>query len=232
MGRSCLRFHSRPAQLVASFGVLGCLLANSASGAIVPLIPGALAQGAPDATVDMISVNYDADNGLLHVGIAAGGLITIDQDGVRPTPDHVIFTSTFDVTAMIGGAGFASSGTLSLSGNYDSPGGLAVSLQSNTLTGFGHDPATRIFTFLFDDSVSTVPGFGPVVGIVLAANFPVSSPSGLGSDFSNVGPVGGLGIADVFTPIPEPSSMIAWSIGSALAGLVGWRRARNRRRAI
>jgi hypothetical protein len=183
--------------------------------------------------VSLINVSYDADTDLFHAGIAAGGLLTIDQDGVLPTPDHTIFNSTFDLFATIDDAGIASAGTLSLSGNYDSPAGPAVSLASTTLTGFGYDPSTGVFSFLFDNTTGTLPGFGPLLGINLSGNFPGSNPSGFVSDFSNVGSVGGLGTADVFTPVvPEPSSMLVWLMCSAMGGLAGWRRARRRLAAI
>jgi len=205
---------------------------NSASAAIVPLVPGTLGQSFPDVTVSVISISYDADTDLLHAGIVSGGLLTIDQDGVLPSPDHTIFNSTFDLFATIDGAGVASAGTLSLSGNYDGLGGPVVSLASNTLTGFGYDPSIGVFSFLFDNTTGTVPGFGPLIGINLAGNFPLLNPGGFASDFSNVGPLGGLGTADVFTPVvPEPSSMIVWLTCSTLAGLAGWRRARRRHEA-
>ena len=238
MGQSMLQFNSRRVRLLSSLGIFACLLANSASAAIVPLVPGNLAQDFPDVTVSRISVSYDAGTDLLHAGIAPGGLLTIDQDGVLPTPDHTLFNSTFDVFVTIDGAGVPSAGTLSLSGNYDAPGGPVVSLTSNTLTGFGYDPSTGDFSFLFDNAIGSVPGFGSVIGINLAGNFPVSNPSGFVSNFNNVGQLGGLGNADVFTPlvinpvvitpVPEPSSMIVWSICSALAGLSISRRARRR----
>jgi len=227
-----MRFRPRPANSLTSLGVFGCLLASPASAAITVLTPGTLVQGFPDMTVSMVSVSYNATTDSLHAGIATGGLLTIDQDGVLPSPDHIIFNSTFNLFTTIDSSGLPSSGTLLISGNYDSPGGAAVSLQSSALTGFGYHPSTGVFTFLFDNTTSTVPGFSSQIGISLAGNFPFSNPVGFGSDFSNAGPLGGLGNADVFAPVPEPSSLIAWTIGSAVAGLAGWRRTRRRREEV
>jgi hypothetical protein len=228
MRQSLVRMNPTLIRLVASLSVAGCLLTKAASAAIVPLVPGDLQQGFPDVTVSRINVTYDAGTDLFHAAIPAGGLLTIDQDGVLPTPDHTLFDSTFDVSLTIDDAGVASVGTLSLSGNYDSPGGPAVSLGSSTLTGFGYDPSTGIFSFLFDGTTGTLPGFGSVIGINLAGNFPVSNPTGFGDDFSNIGPNGGLGTADLFVPVPEPASLIVWSLCSALAGLAHWRHKRRR----
>ena len=232
MCQSSLRFRPRLDNLLISLGVFGCLLANRASAAITLLIPGTLVQGFPDLTVSMVSISYNATTDSLHAGIASGAPLTIDQDGALPSPDHIIFNSTFNVLATIDGSGLASSGTLLISGNYDSPGGPAVSLQSSTLTGFGYSPSTGVFTFLFDNATSTLPGFNSQIGINLAGNFPVSIPVGFGSDFSNAGPLGGLGNADVFATVPEPSSLIAWSMLSAIAGLAGWQRTQRRRDVV
>lgn len=232
MEQSLARLKPRLVQLLSSFAICSCLVAQSASAAIVPLVPGALGQGFPDVTVSMLNVSYDAGTDLLHAGAAAGGILTIDQDGVLPTPDHIIFNSTFDAFLTINDAGVASAGTLSLSGNYDSPGGPAVSLGSVNLTGFGYDPSTGIFSFLFDGTAGTLPGFGSVIGMNLAGNFPVSNPGGFGSDFNNLGQIGGLGTADVFVPVPEPSSMIVWSLCSAVVGLARRHRLRRSQKAI
>ena len=227
-----MRFRPRPIDFLTSLGVLGCLLASPASASIAVLAPGTLTQGYPDVTVSMVSVSYNATTDILQAGIAPGGLLTIDQDGLLPSPDHIVFNATFNLFTAIDSSGLPASGTLLISGNYDSPGGAAFSLQSSALTGFGYDPSTGVFTFLFDNSTSTVPGFSSQIGINLAGNFPISNPVGFGSDFSNAGPLGGLGNADVFTLVPEPSSLIAWSIGSAVVGLAGWRRTRRRREEV
>jgi len=240
MGQSLMRFMPRPADFLTSLGVFGCLLASPASAAVTILAPGTLTQGFPDVTVSMVSVSYDATTDTLHAGIAPGGLLTIDQDGVLPSPDQIVFNSTFNLFTTIDSSGLPASGTLLISGNYDSPGGAAFSLQSSALTGFGYDPSTGVFSFLFDNATSTVPDFGSQIGINLAGNFPFSNPVGFGSDFSNAGPLGGLGNADVFGTalepssvlVPEPSSLIAWSIVSAVAGLAGWRRTRRRREEV
>jgi hypothetical protein len=225
MRQSLLRSSGAPAGRFALVAVFGCLLAGSASAAVMSLPPGSLLNGFPDITVGNVSVNYDAATNTLHAGIASGGILTIDQDGVLPSPDHTLYNSFFDVFVTIDHAGVASGGTLSIGGNYDSLGGPLDSLNSSTLTGFGYDSSTGIFRFLFGNTTGNLPGFGSQIGIILAANFQTGPPAGFASSFSNGVPGGN---ADAFVPAPEPSSMIAWSMLSAAAGLAGWRRARRR----
>jgi len=222
-----------PAGLAIGIVIWGCLLAGTASAAVTTLPPGSLVQTYPDIMVGGVTVNYDADalTNQLHAGIVPGtGLLFIDQNGL-PGPEHTLFNSFFDVFVTIDHAGVASAGTLALSGNYDSTAGPAVSLASSMLTGFVYDPSTGIFEFVFDNTTSTIPGVVSPIGIILAANF-FGNPAGFASDFTNRMPVGN---ADVFGPppetttfggpVPEPSSMIVWSMLSAAAVLAGRRSA-------
>jgi hypothetical protein len=237
MSQQLLRFVSKPILLVGSLSISVFFLVNSASAAIVPLVPGTLVQSFPDVTAGMVDVTYDADTDAFRAGIDPAGILTIDQDGSLPTPDHTIFNASLNLFLTIDGAGVATVGTLSLSGNYDIPGGPFVSLASSDLAGFGYDPSIGVFSFLFDNATGTLPGFGPLIGINLAGKFPVLNPGGFATTFSNLGPLGGLGTADLFTPlvpgtftpaVPVPSSMIVWLMCSSLTGLAGWRHARRR----
>lgn len=161
--------------------------------------------------------------GFLTVGAYSVSNLTLDVTPFSSNPGTVIPSGTFTVTgtALSGAdagnsATFAFFGTTTLEelGNADSVTGT-VQLMATNITGIDFGSPGTAFDFAFStqtvDFIPGVPGTLNIQGNTASASFTLSRRA-------EPGPL----------PIPEPASMLVWSL-IALAGIGGYLYTRRRR---
>lgn len=200
---------NRPFRLGWSFAAL-LVVAGSTQAA--PLL---LSSGTPDITSSDINVNYNGTTGILT---ATGNAIAIDFDGVPP-PDYAIKNGVggFQINVTLDPmTGEPVSGSLAILGKVSELSASSGTLLTGTLFDFGYDGP--ILEFLFTPTGGDLQGlFQPQIGVILSAFSD--------SDFApnqNYVINDASAFADTF-PVPEPTSLLAWSVLAFGSGIV-WRR--------
>jgi len=192
-----------------------------------------LTLGRPDISVSSVQVSYDCVTDTFH---ATGIVSSIDYDG-KPPSDYTFpaINATFDITATINDAGVATSGTLTIYGKAAYKGiNTAQTLLKGNISGFGFQspPAGgNLFDFRFDKLSGSAGGalaadFGTKLGVNLNAGT-IAFDGHFNQSFANVA---SSGAADVAPEVPEPASLILWSVGGL--GLAAFGSNRSRRRPL
>jgi len=181
----------------------------------------------PDIYVNSVSVSYDASTDSF---VAEGIPISLEV-----TPGYAELFSdsppgTFLLTATIDESGSLSSGSLTITGQVPSRG-----FDGTILTGDvrAFEPVAApmssspdVFTFMFDVTGGEAAPLYNAAGF--AGGFQLAVKSGFAGAF-DVDFTGVDGCLDVRAVVPEPGSLVLWSLlGGCAVGAACWRRRRRR----
>jgi len=183
----------------------------------------------PDIAVGWVNVSYKADTDTFlaegepqSLKVTPGDQLNIEAPTVSP-PRKFVLTGTIDDSGNLNG------GSLTITGKVPSLGFDGTLLTGN-LTAFASQAGAvsgpielpDAFRFLFDvtggvaASLYDAAGFAGNVNLVVKSGF----AGGFSSDFDGVN-----GMVNVQAVVPEPASLILWSVlGSCCAAAVWWRR--------
>jgi len=196
------------------------VMSGASEGAIYGSFPASFS-GFPDVNTSPVIVDYDLVQLHGHLDQDAGDNV------ILPTSDH-LGGSFFDVFVSVDIYGTVSGGELHLGGSLGN--GPVEHLDSSHLVAF--DYVMGVFSLIFDQVTSTggwSDSLGNRVGIILDPVFSDAPEFPFGQIFTNVSDGFSPGMADTFAlpaAVPEPASVVVWSMLGIGVGLVGRRRAR------
>ena len=177
--------------------------------------PLGLVPGTPDIFSAIVSIDYDAGTDVFN---AAGVAMQYNAP-----PVEIVSSGLFDLTATIDANSVVSGGSLSISGTTTSASGVLLT-GSVVQFGFAPDGAPGAPTFEFICSatggalLTEYGGPGAPIGVIISS---FDSFSGN----MDVSFAGSTGLADTFSPVPEPTSITLLAIG--IVGTLWTRRRRK-----
>ncbi|MDH3588702.1 MAG: PEP-CTERM sorting domain-containing protein [Gammaproteobacteria bacterium] len=192
-------------------GLLAVFLLSSAPAMATPL--GLTMDDEPDIAVAFITTAYNA--------AAAPGATSFTANGFALDMDHLgnntIIGGSFDLTAIIDGAGVLGGGSFTIGGTIAGLGFNSGTLLTGNLTALGFDPAGGgVLEWLFDvtggDAAALYDGTG---GIIMADT---GFAGAWGADFGNFMASADVGI------VPEPGILLLEALGLTLLVLARRRR--------
>lgn len=191
---------------------LAILFAGAAASHATPL---GLVPGTPDVFSGFVSISYDAGTDAFE---AVGTPVQYNAPPVDPMSGGV-----FALTATIDANGVVSGGSLSISGTTASASGVLLT-GSVVQFGFAPDgvPGAPTFEFICSATggalLADYGGTGAPIGVIISSFD--SFAGNLDVNFT-----GSTGLADTFSPVPEPTSMTLLAVG-----IVGTLWARRRKK--
>lgn len=171
------------------------------------------------ALAGSVSIDYD------NVGSPDYDLV---DDGVSQIPDFRLDIRVNDSGTLTGGApggpDLVITGAIDFDGSGDMNGGESFdTLLTGDVLAFGYQGTSpfRVFDFIFSvtggTQAASFGGLGAQVGVILdAVNYTTPFTGSFNSNFNG----GGLGNADTFAPVPEPSTLLLLVTGVGMTLLV------------
>jgi len=187
----------------------------------------------PDIAVGLVQVSFDKDTGVFTV---YGSPSSFHRDGVTPDASIVRANNTdpwFKITITVNSSGVATGGTFKLKGavptlginNFQTllKGNLAVTSPNG---GFGHQLLNGVTSFNFrfsDDGTGALSSYYPsTIGVKIDPST-INFTGSFSKSFTNVGSGQWTATANVMAEVPEPTSLLSFSLLALMTANFGIR---------
>jgi hypothetical protein len=180
-----------------------------------------LSSGRPDIFSSFVVVDYDLVDATTGRFKAEGHVMSLDYPGgANPDYPSSSISGTFKIDILVNRStgAFVPGGTLTIFGSIPTKGFNNTTLLSGNVTGFGFAPVagSQRYEFRFGNLDGALKNdFNKIgsVGVILTSGT-INFQGNFNTSFENqlLMPGYGVGSADVYAEVPEPGSVVLWSM--------------------